>query len=80
MANVVDTKLYDILGVSPSASENELKKASTIWNKTEMCSSKGKIEEGRVVISETWPRNKTESMLAKYAQKQLISLLAKPLS
>ncbi|KAG7216098.1 hypothetical protein INR49_007850, partial [Caranx melampygus] len=27
MANVVDTKLYDILGVSPSASENELKKA-----------------------------------------------------
>lgn len=26
MANVVDTKLYDILGVSPSASENELKK------------------------------------------------------
>uniref|UniRef100_A0A8C9W0L2 DnaJ heat shock protein family (Hsp40) member A2 n=1 Tax=Scleropages formosus TaxID=113540 RepID=A0A8C9W0L2_SCLFO len=27
MANVADTKLYDILGVSPSASENELKKA-----------------------------------------------------
>uniref|UniRef100_A0A8C8DPM2 DnaJ heat shock protein family (Hsp40) member A2a n=1 Tax=Oryzias sinensis TaxID=183150 RepID=A0A8C8DPM2_9TELE len=27
MANVVDTKLYDILGVSPSATENELKKA-----------------------------------------------------
>uniref|UniRef100_A0A674MNN2 DnaJ heat shock protein family (Hsp40) member A2a n=1 Tax=Takifugu rubripes TaxID=31033 RepID=A0A674MNN2_TAKRU len=27
MANVVDTKLYDILGVSPSVSENELKKA-----------------------------------------------------
>ncbi|KAL2093539.1 hypothetical protein ACEWY4_010851 [Coilia grayii] len=27
MANVVDTRLYDILGVSPSASENELKKA-----------------------------------------------------
>uniref|UniRef100_A0A3Q3WRA5 J domain-containing protein n=1 Tax=Mola mola TaxID=94237 RepID=A0A3Q3WRA5_MOLML len=27
MSNVVDTKLYDILGVSPSASENELKKA-----------------------------------------------------
>ncbi|CAB1323117.1 unnamed protein product [Coregonus sp. 'balchen'] len=27
MANVVDTKLYDILGVSPSASENDLKKA-----------------------------------------------------
>lgn len=26
MANVVDTKLYDLLGVSPSASENELKK------------------------------------------------------
>ncbi|CAF88910.1 unnamed protein product, partial [Tetraodon nigroviridis] len=26
MANVVDTKLYDILGVSPSVSENELKK------------------------------------------------------
>lgn len=26
MANVADTKLYDILGVSPSASENELKK------------------------------------------------------
>ncbi|XP_030646189.1 dnaJ homolog subfamily A member 2b [Chanos chanos] len=27
MASVADTKLYDILGVSPSASENELKKA-----------------------------------------------------
>uniref|UniRef100_A0A9J7Y122 DnaJ homolog subfamily A member 2 n=1 Tax=Cyprinus carpio carpio TaxID=630221 RepID=A0A9J7Y122_CYPCA len=27
MSNVSDTKLYDILGVSPSASENELKKA-----------------------------------------------------
>uniref|UniRef100_W5MDQ6 DnaJ heat shock protein family (Hsp40) member A2a n=1 Tax=Lepisosteus oculatus TaxID=7918 RepID=W5MDQ6_LEPOC len=27
MANAVDTKLYDILGVPPSASENELKKA-----------------------------------------------------
>ncbi|RXN38595.1 dnaJ -like protein [Labeo rohita] len=27
MANVADTKLYDILGVSPSATENELKKA-----------------------------------------------------
>ncbi|CAB1445398.1 unnamed protein product [Pleuronectes platessa] len=27
MANVVDTKLYDILGVSPSSTENELKKA-----------------------------------------------------
>lgn len=26
MSNVSDTKLYDILGVSPSASENELKK------------------------------------------------------
>uniref|UniRef100_A0A665VEF4 DnaJ heat shock protein family (Hsp40) member A2b n=1 Tax=Echeneis naucrates TaxID=173247 RepID=A0A665VEF4_ECHNA len=30
MANVVDTKLYDILGVSPSASENELKKDAHI--------------------------------------------------
>ncbi|CAL8296630.1 unnamed protein product [Boreogadus saida] len=27
MANVVDTKLYDILGVSPTATENELKKS-----------------------------------------------------
>ncbi|MGH0131491.1 UNVERIFIED_CONTAM: hypothetical protein FKN15_077133 [Acipenser sinensis] len=27
MANVADTKLYDILGVSPTANENELKKA-----------------------------------------------------
>uniref|UniRef100_A0A3Q1FTG6 DnaJ heat shock protein family (Hsp40) member A2 n=1 Tax=Acanthochromis polyacanthus TaxID=80966 RepID=A0A3Q1FTG6_9TELE len=27
MSNVADTKLYDLLGVSPSASENELKKA-----------------------------------------------------
>nr|AAX46634.1 DnaJ subfamily A member 2 [Bos taurus] len=27
MANVADTKLYDILGVPPGASENELKKA-----------------------------------------------------
>lgn len=26
MASVVDTKLYDILGVPPGASENELKK------------------------------------------------------
>jgi DnaJ family protein A protein 2 len=26
MANVADTKLYDILGVPPGASENELKK------------------------------------------------------
>lgn len=30
MANVADTKLYDILGVSPSASENELKKVSFV--------------------------------------------------
>uniref|UniRef100_G3PHC6 DnaJ heat shock protein family (Hsp40) member A2b n=1 Tax=Gasterosteus aculeatus aculeatus TaxID=481459 RepID=G3PHC6_GASAC len=30
MSNVVDTKLYDILGVSPSASENELKKFKEI--------------------------------------------------
>lgn len=29
MATVVDTKLYDILGVSPSATENELKKVMT---------------------------------------------------
>lgn len=29
MATVVDTKLYDILGVSPSVSENELKKVIT---------------------------------------------------
>lgn len=28
MANVADTRLYDILGVSPSATENELKKVS----------------------------------------------------
>lgn len=28
MANVVDTKLYDILGVPPGASENELKKVA----------------------------------------------------
>ena len=27
MANVADAKLYDILGVPPGASENELKKA-----------------------------------------------------
>ena len=27
MANVADTKLYDILGVPPGASENQLKKA-----------------------------------------------------
>ncbi|KAG7278159.1 hypothetical protein CRUP_019469, partial [Coryphaenoides rupestris] len=27
MANVVDSKLYDILGVTPTATENELKKA-----------------------------------------------------
>lgn len=30
MANVVDTKLYDILGVSPTATENELKKVACI--------------------------------------------------
>lgn len=35
MANVVDTKLYDILGVSPSASENELKKVRASWNEKE---------------------------------------------
>lgn len=29
MANVVDTKLYDILGVTPSATENELKRVIT---------------------------------------------------
>lgn len=28
MSNVVDTKLYDLLGVQPGASENELKKVS----------------------------------------------------
>lgn len=28
MANVADTKLYDILGVPPGASENELKKVA----------------------------------------------------
>lgn len=33
MANVADTKLYDILGVSPSASENELKKVSFVDRK-----------------------------------------------
>lgn len=33
MANVVDTKLYDILGVSPSASENELKKVRFVGRK-----------------------------------------------
>lgn len=30
MANVADTKLYDILGVSPSATENELKKVAGV--------------------------------------------------
>lgn len=35
MANVVDTKLYDILGVSPSASENELKKVGAVQNRRE---------------------------------------------
>lgn len=30
MSKVADTKLYDILGVSPSASENELKKVRTL--------------------------------------------------
>lgn len=30
MANVVDTKLYDILGVSPTATENELKKVDIL--------------------------------------------------
>lgn len=33
MANVADTKLYDILGVSPSASENELKKVRFVEGK-----------------------------------------------
>lgn len=31
MSNVADSKLYDILGVSPSASENELKKVTTAF-------------------------------------------------
>lgn len=35
MANVVDTKLYDILGVSPSASENELKKVGITFETNE---------------------------------------------
>lgn len=30
MATVVDTKLYDILGVTPNATENELKKVITL--------------------------------------------------
>lgn len=30
MANPVDTKLYDLLGVSPSATENELKKVTVV--------------------------------------------------
>lgn len=37
MANVVDTKLYDILGVSPSVSENELKKVTTQRGRGENC-------------------------------------------
>lgn len=37
MANVVDTKLYDILGVSPSASENELKKVGAVHTRREEC-------------------------------------------
>lgn len=39
MANVVDTKLYDILGVSPSASENELKKVGAVLTRREVCAT-----------------------------------------
>lgn len=39
MANVVDTKLYDILGVSPSASENELKKVGAADKRREECTT-----------------------------------------
>lgn len=39
MANVVDTKLYDILGVSPSASENELKKVGAADKRRAECTT-----------------------------------------
>lgn len=58
MANVVDTKLYDILGVSPSASENELKKVREPFETNrEFRRSKGWIKRERGVTGELWPRN-----------------------
>lgn len=44
MANVVDTKLYDILGVSPSASENELKKVGAVQNWSDECDTEDGAE------------------------------------
>jgi hypothetical protein len=41
MANVADTKLYDILGVPPGASENELKKVSGAGRLGRVCGSRG---------------------------------------
>lgn len=56
MANVVDTKLYDILGVSPSASENELKKVGAIRREEiNALLKRDRVEEGRKVNGEMWP-------------------------
>ena len=40
MANVVDTKLYDILGVTPTATENELKKVNRWASKHQINSTR----------------------------------------
>ena len=56
MANVVDTKLYDILGVSPSASENELKKVR--WPSSERpCTREkhGNASEKEPLDVKMWP-------------------------
>lgn len=58
MANVVDTKLYDILGVSPSASENELKKVRTLPIQTKSkCFDQNRVDKRELAI-EMWPVNK----------------------
>lgn len=57
MANVVDTKLYDILGVSPSASENELKKVGTVRK------TKGRVQthntEQKTTLNVAWKQANT---------------------
>uniref|UniRef100_A0A3P8R0I5 DnaJ heat shock protein family (Hsp40) member A2b n=1 Tax=Astatotilapia calliptera TaxID=8154 RepID=A0A3P8R0I5_ASTCA len=59
MSGVVDTKLYDILGVSPSASENELKK---------VLQTKLKKEEERSP-EQMWPTNKLMDAYRKLAKE-----------
>lgn len=58
MANVADTRLYDILGVSPSASENELKKVRVFFKtNVRVFVFIGEKREGGKVPSAMRPKN-----------------------